>query len=654
MRRRVEAARPPNIAPAMQPTTKQDDRLIRILREYLGPLDEAALGVLRRQLSWVELQAGEVLMNQGEPGDALYISISGRLRAYARDANGEERMLREMARGQVIGEMALFTQAPRSATVVAIRDSVLVRLDQAGWNELLQSSPQVSALLTRQALLRLQNPPQGATQARPVTMALLPVSPGVDAAAFARQLGAALRRHGKVCVVDAESVDAALGEPGLARSPMQDRAAGRRIALHLDALEADQDFLLLASDAAPGPWTERCARHADEVLLLADTSQPPQLHAIEQQLLERLPVRSEPAEILVLMHPAGTHFPRGTAAWLNRRPVADHLHVRQGDGDDMARLARIQSRTAVGLVLAGGGARGCAHLGVYRALQEQGVVVDFVGGTSIGAAMSMLVASGRPAAEVTDIARRGFAVNPTSDYRPLPLMSLIAGRRLRRLLDQAVQQTTGFEAQAEDLWKNWYCIASNYSQAREQLLQRGPLGRAIRASVAIPGALPPVLIDGELLCDGGSFNNFPVDVMRARRGVGRVIGVDLGMRQARRFTQEEVPSTWALMLDMLRPRRRRQYRFPSLVAYLMNVNILYSNSRRSHSHSLADLVMNPPLYRVGMLQWSRFDSIVEQGHAHAREVLAKADPALLAAWRGGVRPPDAAKAAQPEAALSPV
>nr|MCU0764262.1 cyclic nucleotide-binding domain-containing protein [Hydrogenophaga sp.] len=128
----------------MHPTSRQDELLIRLLRNYLGPMDEAALAV------WVEVPAGEVLMTQGEPGDAMYISISGRLRAYARDAQGEERMLREMARGQVIGEMALFTQAPRSATVVAIRDSVLVRLDHAGWNELLQSSPQVSALLTRQ------------------------------------------------------------------------------------------------------------------------------------------------------------------------------------------------------------------------------------------------------------------------------------------------------------------------------------------------------------------------------------------------------------------------------------------------------------------------------------------------------------------------
>ena len=633
----------------MHPTSRQDELLIRLLRNYLGPMDEAALAVLRQQLQWVEVPAGEVLMTQGEPGDAMYISISGRLRAYARDAQGEERMLREMARGQVIGEMALFTQAPRSATVVAIRDSVLVRLDHAGWNELLQSSPQVSALLTRQALLRLQNPPLGGATTRPVTMALLPASAGVDTLAFAHLLAGALRTHGKACVVDPAALDAALGEPGLAGSPLQDREASRRIALHLDALEAEHDFVLLAGATEAGPWAERCSRHADELLLLADTTQPPQLHPVEQQLLQRQRVRNEPAEILLLLHPADTPCPRQTATWLNRRPVADHVHLRSGHAGDLARLARIQSRTAVGLVLAGGGARGCAHLGVYRALQEQGIAIDFVGGTSIGAAMAMVMATGRPAQEVTDIAREGFATNPTSDYRPLPLMSLIAGRRMRRVIDQAVQQLFGFEAQAEDLWKNWFCVASNYSQAREQVLQHGPLGRAIRASVAIPGALPPVLIEGDLLCDGGSFNNFPVDVMRARRGVGHVIGVDLSVRQVRRFNLDEVPSTWAMVLDLLRPRRRRRYRFPSLVAYLMNVSILYSNSRRRQSHSLADLVMNPPLYRVGMLQWRRFDSIVQQGHAHACEVLAKAEPALLAALRGEAAPVVAAPAPQAEA-----
>jgi NTE family protein len=621
----------------MQATTTRDNRdelLARLLREYLGPLDEAALNTLRQHLQEVSLAGGEVLMTQGEPGDALYISLSGRLRASVRDADGQERVLREMGRGQVIGEMALFTQSPRSATVVAVRDSVLYRLGQTGWDELLRTSPQVSTLFTRQALLRLQSLPGSGGQARPVTMALLPVSAKVDATAWAQRLASALRRHGRVGVVDSASLDAAMAEPGLAQRPVSDHAASQRIARYLDTQERQHDFVLLAGDENPSAWTERCARHADELLLLADATQPPAVHPTEQQLLDQRATRSEAAEVLVLLHPAGTACPRHTAAWLDRRPVADHLHLRQGDEQDLARLARIQSRNAVGLVLAGGGARGLAHLGVYRAMQEQGVQIDFVGGTSIGAVMAALIGSGQPAQHVTDIARRAFAGSPTSDYRPLPMLSLIAGRRLRHLVDRALRELTGFDPTAEDLWKNWFGVASNYSQACEQVLKRGPLGRALRASVAIPGALPPVLVDGDLLCDGGTFNNFPVDVMRARRGVGRVLGVDLSGRNARRYELQELPSTWALLLDRLRPQRRRRYRFPSLVSYLMNVTVLYSNSRRRDSLGLADLVISPPLYRVGMLQWKRFDSIVQQGHAHALEALGQLDPVLLAALRG--------------------
>jgi NTE family protein len=150
--------------------------------------------------------------------------------------------------------------------------------------------------------------------------------------------------------------------------------------------------------------------------------------------------------------------------------------------------------------------------------------------------------------------------------------------------------------------------------------------------MAIPGALPPVLHDGDLLCDGGTFNNFPVDVMRRQRGVGRVLGVDLAQTAPRRIDLQEVPGTWALLRDKLRGRRHRRYRLPSLVAYLMNVTILYSSSRQRQARQQTDLYFNPPLYKVGMLQWDRFDSIVAQGLAHGQEVLARQD----AADAGGV------------------
>jgi NTE family protein len=110
--------------------------------------------------------------------------------------------------------------------------------------------------------------------------------------------------------------------------------------------------------------------------------------------------------------------------------------------------------------------------------------------------------------------------------------------------------------------------------------------------------------------------------MRTRRGVGTVIGVDLNFKRPRRMTFDDVPGTWALMRDRLRPRAQQRYKLPSLSAYLLNVTILYSTSRQREARGLTDIYFNPPLDRVGMLQWSRFEQIVQQGHAHAVDVLA--------------------------------
>lgn len=596
----------------------------RQLRALLGPLDEATLAILQEHVGWVDLAAGQTLMSQGEPGDTMYIALSGRLRVYLRDEEGVERRVREMGRGQFIGEMSLYTDEPRSATVVAIRDSVLVSLAKADFHRLLQGSAATSIALTRQVIQRLQAAPGGVQESPPVNIALMPVSAGVALVDLAPALAAQLQRllpAGRVCLVDADCVDEALGQPGLARSDFDDASASRRIAEYLDRVEAEHDHVLLVADENPTAWTQRCTRRCDELLLLADADEPPELHANERAFLHHRSGRSEAAEVLVLLHPSDRRCPRGTAAWLAPRQTSDHVHIRPALARDMARLARLQSRRAVGLVLAGGGARGLAHLGVFQALQARGVEIDCVGGTSIGALMAAAVASDQPADELTALMRPAFLSNPTRDINWLPLISLIKGQRLKRTLRATMQQNFGFEPGVEDLWKNFFCVASNYSQACEHVTRRGPLLKALLASMAIPGALPPEVHDGELLCDGGTFNNFPVDRMRQRRGVGQVIGVDLALPKARRIELDEMPGTWALLRDRLRPRRQRRYRLPSLATYLMNVTILYSRSRQRQAQQLTDLYLNPPLDRVSMMQWDRFDAIVAQGRTHAEEVL---------------------------------
>jgi NTE family protein len=598
------------------------------VQRLLGDAAPVAMDYLRETVEWVTLASGDVLMEQGQAGDSGYLLLSGRLRVYIRDEKGAERMVREIGRGEVIGEMSLFTGEPRSATVVAVRDSVLVKLDKPRFDGLLALSPQVALTLTRQIIRRLQTQHERRPLPPPVIIGVLPVTDGVSARAFAAELLPHLQRVGRACVLDAAAMDRALGAAGA--SSAEGSGGDEAVASALDAIEAANDFVLLVADSAPGPWTRRCVRHSDEILLLADATQPATVHAAEHACLDGRPARVEAAEILVLLHPADAHMPRGTREWLARRPVTGHVHLRRGADRDIARLARLLSRRAIGLVFAGGGARGFAHLGIWKALREQGVEIDCVGGTSIGAVMAALVAADQPIERALDVARRAFSTNPTGDFNWLPLMSLIKGRRVRTAIDSALHELVGEPVAVEDLWKTYFCVATNYSQASEHRIDRGDLGKALLASIAIPGALPPVVREGDLLCDGGTFNNFPVDLMRELRGVGTVLGVDLGARHVRKLEFDEVPGSWALLRDRFRPRHKRRYRLPSLTSYLLNVTILYSMSRQDEARRQTDVYFCPPLYKVGLLQWSRFDQIVRQGHEHALEVLGRLDERLRA------------------------
>lgn len=605
-----------------------DELLYRLLQTSFGDLDEAAIRELWPLLEWIEISGGQTLMQQGEPGDALYLLVSGRLRAYVRGDDGPPRPVGEITRGEIVGEMSLFTGEPRMASVVAIRDSLLVRLDKQAFDTLLARHATMSRALSRQVIRRLKAPVARAPYPRPITIGLMPASAGVDLGGFAAALAQQLARFGRTEVVDSARVQRELESPDATLGPQARVDAHRRIALLLDRIESRLEFVLLLADPEPTAWTSRCCRDADELLLLADADQPPALHPIERLCLMPRGGTGAPdgevAEILLLLHPAERRAPQGTRAWLDRRPLSGHLHLKQGSAADLARLARFLNRSATGLVLAGGGARGLAHLGVLRALQEQGIAIDAVGGTSIGAVMATYVGSDRPLPEVMDNARAALASNPTGDLSPMPWLSLFRGARLRRTLEAAVRTLLGREpdqVDLEDLWKPTFFVATNYSQAQEQVLRHGRLVKLLLASTAIPGALPPVLHGGELLCDGGSFNNFPVDVMRAQRGVGSVIGIDLDYRQPLKVELDEVPGGWAMFLDQWRPPRRRRYRLPSLPTYLMTVMVLNSMARSRRSRALTDLYFNPPLERVGLLQWKRFDRIVQRGYEHGLAVL---------------------------------
>ena len=634
----------------------QKEQLLSSLHRIFGEFDTTMLNFLEPMLEWVEIGGGEVLFNQHEPGDCLYFVISGRLQAHVTDSGGKQQVIGEVIRGETVGEMAIFTGDSRSATIIALRDSVLVKLSQLAFEQVIAAYPAVSMNVTKLIINRLRTSQgQRKLAKKPINICVLAlhdsalhdsglprsVEPRSVAVRFAAELLPLLRQRGTTLVVSSGLVNDQFNQPNFAQADKQQPEAYRQLTRWLDDQESQHEFMLYVTDPFGGEgtvghvgiteWTRRCLRQADEVLLLADAWQEPGLTPVEVHLLtddgdaDGLLVQPRPTSVpntLLLLHPPDTAHPRHTARWLALRPaVKRHFHLRPELPRDMVRLGRIMSGNSVGLVLAGGGAKGFAHIGVMRALQEWHIPIDVVGGTSMGGMIGAAFSFDESIDLTTRYLRKGAFSNPTKDYNILPLLSLIRGGRQRQMIQTCIGDFTGNpQADLEDSWLTFFTLSSNYTLAREEVHTRGPMLKYLLATSAIPGVLPPVIDGDHLLVDGGSFNNFPADVM-SRFGVGRVIGVDLVIDKPRALAMEEMPGPMALLRDRFRKKRQRKYRLPSIMSIILNSTLLYSSARRNENVRHTDLYFNPDVSRYGMMNWGAFDQIVQKGYDHAVEVL---------------------------------
>jgi len=560
-------------------------------------------------------RGGEWLFRQDDPGDALYLLARGRLQVWITTTDqGEqhETMVAEVAPGETVGEISLLTGGRRSAGIRAVRDSLLLRMDAAAFDRLGRERPQLIRQLAGSIAERLRQRTGGPSASRRNlrTIAILPLDEQGHAAALAVQLSASLGRRGPTLVLTAERL-AALGAPTV--STARDGVASAAMTEWLAAVEDDHRFVLLVADAGDTAWTRLALRHADQILLTAAASGNPTPRPWEQSLLGDA---QEPAarRALLLTHDGSPALLTGTARWLRERRLDYHLHLRAGVADDLQRLARVLAGESLGIVFGGGAARGFAHLGVYRALHEAGIPVDWVGGASIGAVMGIPMARAMSPAAAMETIREAFVGSkPFSDYT-LPLVSLLRGRRLDRLLARHVHEDI------EDLPIPYFCVSSNLGRGTPQVHTRGPLAPAIRASVSLPGIFPPAVIDGQLAIDGGILDNLPVDLMRAQP-VGQVIAVDVTSRQTFEVDYAAVPSPWRLLAGRMLPFTRR-YRVPSFMSLMLKATEIGTMTAVRAAGSRADLLLRPPVSRFSITDMRSFDRIVDAGYEDARQAIA--------------------------------
>jgi NTE family protein len=549
---------------------------------------------------WLSLPGGATLFRAGERPDALYVVLSGCLGVFLPD-RGQQQVRGRVVAGSTVGEMGLISGRPRTAGVVALRDTELARVSRESFDRVFGQHPEAMLRIARltvdrleQSQLRAPNPLQGAR-----TFTLIPQSVEVDVGGFATEFVKALSACGRTELV------------------WSVRAAAHT-SHWFHRLEAANDYVVYVADAQPSVWSNLCVRQADALLLLARAEgEVGGWSVLEGQREASLaPQRAE----LILVHDGD--FVRGAAArWLKQNPDIAHHHV-TGAGD-IQRVARMLTGRGIGLVLSGGGARGFAHIGIVKALREAGIPIDLVGGTSMGGILGAGVALRWSIEELTESFRRAFVdVNPLRDYT-LPFVSLVSGRKVSRLLKHAFGDVT-----IEDLPLEFFCVSSNLTTGHSVVHRRGELWRWLRSSVAIPGVLPPIIHKGEVLVDGGTMNNLPVDAMR-ELGRGPVIGCDVGADRAFTSGSEEidVPLPWQLMSWL---RRRRH--LPNIFQILWRAGMVNSSAMTAAHREKTDLLLQPPLAQIDMLNWKAFEKAIDAGYEYAARRL-EALPAESAVWR---------------------
>uniref|UniRef100_A0A3P9NPS3 lysophospholipase n=1 Tax=Poecilia reticulata TaxID=8081 RepID=A0A3P9NPS3_POERE len=571
-------------------------------------------------LDWMAVEAGRAVYRQGEKSDSTFIVLSGRLRSVIRKDDGKKELIGEYGRGDLIGVVEALTHQNRATTVHAVRDSELAKLPEGALNSIKRRFPQVVTRLIHllgQKILQQVNVPLSGHQC----LALHTPGSKWDAGNQASNLST-------VTVL-----------------PVSEEVPLTTFTLELHVIYKDiHRIVLYQTDYTLTPWTQRCIRQADCIIIVGLGEQDPAVGELER-MLEGSAVRAQ--KQLVLLHREDGPPPQGTVNWLNMRSwISRHLHlscprrvfskrslpkllelyqrVFEKPADrhsDFSRLARVLTGNAIALVLGGGGARGCSQVGILRALCEAGIPVDLIGGTSIGALMGALYAEDRSLSRMR-IRAREWAMEMTSTFKKVwdftyPMSSMFTGAGFNSSISKVFQSK-----QIEDLWIPYFNITTDISASAMRVHTDGSLWRYVRASMSLSGYLPPLCDpkDGHLLMDGGYINNLPADVARSM-GAKVVIAIDVGSRDETNLTNYgDSLSGWWVLWKRLNPLAEKvkvlnMAEIQTRLAYVCCVRHLESVKSSDYCEYI-----RPPIDRYRTLEFGKFDEIAEVGYQHGKTV----------------------------------
>ncbi|MFA4949541.1 patatin-like phospholipase family protein [Brevundimonas sp.] len=545
--------------------------------------------------SWFALTGGEILFAEGTPADTLYLLRSGRLGVFRRDAHQDRppEFVGVIRPGEPAGEMAMMAGTEHTADVVALRDCEVLALPRDAFFEAARKEPDLMVELSRLMIQRARDRRSGGGEPSVfgfVSARQRPIR------AFVERIAAAIQANGFTCQVI-------------------DHSALTSAADWFSRVEDTHDYVLYVAELDEPAWAALCARQVDRVFvvgngLLAPPNRPmPHTGVLDAQR------RTD----LILMRDPRMKRPANTAAWIDAIQPGRWFQAVEGATDDAERMARVLTGSAVGVVFSGGGARAYAHIGALRALHEANVPIDFVGGSSMGAVIAAGPALGWTQEELEARIHRAFVVkNPLSDIT-FPMLAMTRAAKVDQLLIDAYG-----DMDLADTVRPFFAVSTNLTSGKIEVHRRGMMRKAMRASIAIPGLLPPIVIDGQVLVDGAVLNNLPTAVMRQMNS-GPVIGVD--MSQARGVDPQVIlhpPSVWRFLAT------GAWRRGPPIVSILMRSATLTTDAELEVSRGATDILVQPRPEGTEIRDWKSYEPTVMVGYQATLAALSKVDGPITA------------------------
>ena len=578
-------------AVASLPDIPADSALARLFRK-----DE-----VRAHVTWFSLPGGETLYSPGDPADQLFFLRTGRLGAFRREAGQEPQFLGVIRPGEPAGEMSLVARAPHSAEVVALRDSEIFALPADIFFQACEADASVMTELARLMILRTRQAASRGGVGEPSVFGFTPVgNPGPLRPLIERIAEEMERLDYSTTVVGAEAASA----------PTE----------WFSEVERTHDFVLYVAEVADVAWRQAVPRQVDRLFRVGRGDRPPpkSLH----NGVSAAPLQAQHLVDLVLVQPPDIAFPSGSEAWITATEPARLFHLRRNKLDDAQRIARVLTGQSVGVVLSGGGARAYAHVGAIRALRERKVPIDFICGVSMGGIIAAGVAMGWDDEELNRRIRAAFVDSSPLDDIALPLLAMTRGAKVSERLAEHFG-----EADIADLWLPYFCLSANLTTGAYHMHRRGLVKTALRATVALPGVMPPATEGDDVLVDGAVLKNFPADVMRAAQ-TGPIVGVDVS--GSRNITADDVARPESVWRWILSGQWRKG---PPIVSLLMRAATVSTGRDLAAAREATDVLVLPETGRVEIRDWSAYEPAVAEGYRATLEVLDKLDRPVQALRR---------------------